>query len=66
MDCSVSKYFYIQQWKKDEQERDVTRDCEDDMVFSDEGGFTLHDWVPTVNVYELEEDDFNDENDVGV
>lgn len=61
MDCSVSKYFYIQQWKNNEQERDVTRDCEDDMVFSDDGGFTLHNGVPTVNVYELEDNPYNGE-----
>ena len=62
MDCSVSKeYFHIQQWKKDEQKRDVNRSDEDDLVFSDDGGFTLCDGVPTVNVYELEDNPYNGE-----
>ena len=61
MDCSVSKYFYIQQWKKDEQKRDVSRSDEDDLVFSVDGGFTLYDGVPTVNIYELEDNPYNGE-----
>ena len=62
MDCSVSKeYFHIQQWKKDEQKQDVNRGDEDDLVFSDDDGFTIRDGVPTVNVYELEDNPYNGE-----
>ena len=62
-----NEWWYIFSAKaKDEQKRDVSGDREVDLVFSDDDGFTILDVVPTVNVYELEEDDFNDKNDVGV
>ena len=59
-------YYISSTGQKDEQKRDVSGDREVDLVFSDDDGFTILDVVPTVNVYELEEDDINDENDVGV
>ena len=52
------EYFYIQKWKKDEQKRDVNRSDEDDLVFSDDDGFTLHDDVPIV----ITEDDNDPHN----
>ena len=55
------EYYYIQKWKKDEQKRDVNRGDEDDLVFSDDDGFTIRDGVPTVNVYELEDNPYNGE-----
>lgn len=55
------EYFHIQQWKKDEQKQDVAGDGEDDMVFFDDGRFTLCDGVPTVNIYELEDNPHNGE-----
>ncbi len=39
-----SEYFQIQQWVKDEQNRDVTRDNE----YSDSDRFTIHDDVPMI------------------
>ena len=63
----MTEWYYISRAsKKDEQKRDVSGDREVDLVFSDDDGFTVFDVVPTVNVHELEEDDFDDENDVGV
>ena len=55
------EYFHIQKWKKDEQKRDVNRSDEDDLVFSDDDGFTVRDGVPTVNVYELDDNPHNGE-----
>tara|TARA_Y100000310_G_scaffold305746_1_gene346228 strand:- start:927 stop:1079 length:153 start_codon:yes stop_codon:yes gene_type:complete len=46
------EYFYIQQWKNDEEIRDDRRD----MVYRDDDCFTLHDDVPIV-----EEDGYNGE-----
>ena len=60
------EYYYIQKWKKDEQKRDVSGDREVDLVFSDDDRFTVLDVVPTVNVHELEKDDSDDKDDVGV
>ena len=63
----MTEWYYIcRASKKDEQKRDVSGNREVDLVFSDDDGFTVLDVVPTVNVHELEEDDFDDENDVGV
>ena len=63
----MSEWWYISNLgKNNEQKRDDNRSAEYDLVFFDDDGFTILDVVPTVNVYELEEDDFNDENDVGV
>ena len=63
----MTEWYYISRAsKKDEQKRDVSGDREVDLVFSDDDRFTVFDVVPTVNVHELEEDDFDDENDVGV
>ena len=61
------EWFHITRWsKKDEQLRDVSGDCEVDLVFSDDDRFTVLDVVPTVNVHELEKDDSDDKDDVGV
>ena len=62
----ANEWWYIFSAKeKDEQKRDVSRDREVDLVFSDDDRFTLHDVVPIV-LENHEEDDFDDENDVGV
>ena len=54
------EWFHITRWsKKDEQKRDVSGDCEVDLVFSDDDRFTLLDGVPIVPVND-EEDDFDD------
>ena len=55
------EYYHIQKWKKDEQKRYVSRGREDDLVFSDDDEFTIHDGVPTVDVYELEDNPYNGE-----
>ncbi len=55
------EYFHIQNWKKNEQKQDVSRSDEDDVVFYDDGGFTFCDGVPTVNVYELDDNPHNGE-----
>jgi hypothetical protein len=39
-----NEWFYIQQWKEDEQNRDDRRD----MDFSDDDRFTVRDDVPIV------------------
>ena len=60
------EWFHITRWsKKDEQLRDVSGDCEVDLVFSDDDRFTVPDGVPIVSVND-EEDDFDDKDDVGV
>ena len=61
------EWFHLTRWsKKDEQLRDVSGDREVDLVFSDDDRFTVLDVVPTVNVHELEKDDSDDKDDVGV
>lgn len=59
-------YYISSAGKKDEQKRDVSGDREVDLVFSDDDRFTVLDVVPTVNVHELEKDDSDDKDDVGV
>ena len=49
-----NEWFYIQQWKEDEQNRNLTRD--DESFDSDR--FTLHDDVPIV---EEDNDPYNGE-----
>ena len=62
----ANEWWYIFSAKeKDEQKRDVSRDREVDMVFSDDDRFTVPDGVPIVSVND-EEDDFDDKDDVGV
>ena len=61
-----NEWYYITNGsKKDEQKRDVDRGSEEPVVFYDDDRFTLYDVVPIV-LENHEEDDFNDENDVGV
>ncbi len=55
------EYFHIQHWKKNEQKQDVNRSDEDNVVFYDDGEFTLCDGVPTINVYELDDNPHNGE-----
>ena len=56
----ANEWWYIFSAKeKDEQKRDVSRDREVDMVFSDDDRFTVPDGVPIVSVND-EEDDFDD------
>ena len=58
------EWFHITRWsKKDEQLRDVSGDCEVDLVFSDDDRFTVPDGVPIVSVND-EEDDFDDTSPV--
>tara|TARA_R100000234_G_scaffold118970_1_gene100661 strand:- start:553 stop:753 length:201 start_codon:yes stop_codon:yes gene_type:complete len=59
-------YYISSTGQKDEQKRDVSGDREVDLVFSDDDRFTVLDVVPTVNVHELEKDDSDDKDDVGV
>ena len=55
------EWFHITRWsKEDEQLRDVSGDCEVDLVFSDDDRFTVPDGVPIVSVND-EEDDFGEE-----
>ena len=62
----ANEWWYIFSAKeKDEQKRDVSRDREVDLVFSDDDRFTVSDGVPIVSVND-EEDDFDDKDDVGV
>ena len=43
------EWFHITRWsKKDEQKRDVSGDCEESLVFSDDDRFTVPDGVPIV------------------
>ena len=43
------EWFHITRWsKKDEQLRDVSGDCEVDLVFSDDDRFTVPDGVSIV------------------
>ena len=52
------EWFHLTRWsKKDEQLRDVSGDCEVDMVFSDDVRFTVPDGVPIVSVNDEEEED---------
>ena len=59
-------YYISSTGQKDEQKRDVSGDREVDLVFSDDDRFTVLDVVPTVNVHDLEKDDSDDKDDVGV
>ena len=59
-------YYISSTGQKVEQKRDVSGDREVDLVFSDDDRFTVLDVVPTVNVHELEKDDSDDKDDVGV
>ena len=54
------EWFHVARWsKKNEQKRDVSRDSEVPVVFSDDDRFTLPHDVPIVSVND-EEDDFDD------
>ena len=62
----MSEWWYISSTEeKNEQKRDVSRDREVDLVFCNDGGFTLPDGVPIVSVNH-KEDDSDDKDDVGV
>ncbi len=53
------EYFYIQDWKKNEQKQDVSRSPEDDVVFYADDGFTFYDGVLTVDAWGLEDNNPN-------
>jgi hypothetical protein len=56
----ANEWYYISNSrKKDEQKRDVSRGCEEPLVFYDDDGFTISDGVPIVPVND-EEDDLDD------
>ena len=58
------EWFHLTRWsKKVEQKRDVSGDCEESLVFSDDDRFTVPDGVPIVSVND-EEDDFDDTSPV--
>ena len=43
------EWFHLTRWsKKVEQKRDVSGDCEESLVFSDDDRFTVPDGVPIV------------------